>query len=150
MTMLPVKRRERDMGLARLHSEMDSLFNSFFGGRDYPVIERGCWPVMDIGENDNAFIVRAEVPGCKSEDIDISVHGNTLTITGEKKHEEREKDRGYYHTECSYGTFRRELNLASDIDTGKIEAVCENGVLMLTLPKSEKGKPVKVKVKGTQ
>jgi len=149
MAMLPVKRKERDRNeLARLHSDMDDLFNSFFEGWDTPFLTRGRWPVMDIGETDNAFIVKAEVPGCKAEDINISVHGNTLTISGEKKEEEEKKEKGYYHVERSYGSFRRDLNLATEIDTDKIEAGCENGVLTLTLPKSEKAKPVKVKVKG--
>jgi HSP20 family protein len=127
---------------------MDTLFNSFFEGWDGPFLTRGRWPVMDIGETETAFVVKAEVPGCKAEDIDISVHGNTLTISGEKKHEEEKKDKGYCHVERSYGSFRRDLNLATEIDADHIEAVCENGVLTLTLPKSEKAKPVKIKIKG--
>jgi HSP20 family protein len=127
---------------------MDDLFNSFFDEWDSPFLARGRWPALDIGENKDAFVVKAEVPGCKAEDIDISVQGNTLTISGEKKHEEEKKEKGYYHVERSYGSFRRDLNLATEIDADKINAVCENGVLTLTLPKSEKAKPVKVEVKG--
>ena len=149
MALLPVKRRERDRSeLARFHSGMDDLFNSFFGGWDSPFLAQGRWPALDIGENEDAFTVKAEVPGCKAEDIDISVQGNTLTITGEKKHEEEKKEECYYHVERSYGSFRRDLNLASEVDADRIKAVCENGVLTLTLPKSEKAKPVKVEVKG--
>jgi HSP20 family protein len=148
MALLPVKRKERDRSeLARFHAGMDDLFSSFFEGWDSPFLVRGRWPAMDIGENENAFIVKAEVPGCKAEDIDISVQGNTLTISGEKEQEEEKKEKGYYHVERSYGSFRRDLNLATEINPDKIEAVCENGVLTLTLPKSEKAKPVKVKVK---
>lgn len=149
MNILPTKRRERGGSqLARLHSDMDDLFNSFFDGWDTPFPTRSRWPVMDIGETDNAITIKAEVPGCKAEDIDISVHGNILTISGEKKHEEEKKEKDYYHVERSYGSFRRDLNLATEIDPNKIEAACENGVLTLTLPKSEKAKAVKVKVKG--
>jgi HSP20 family protein len=149
MSILPVKRRERGGNqLAKLHSDMYDLFNSFFDGWDTPFLARGRWPVMDIGETDNAIVVKAEVPGCKAEDIDISVHGNTLTISGEKKHEEEKKEKDYYHVERSYGSFRRDLNLATEIDPDKIEAICENGVLTLTLSKSERAKAVKVKVKG--
>ena len=90
-------------------------------------------------------MVKAEVPGCRAEDIDISVHGNTLTINGEEK---EEKKKGYYHVERSYGSFRRGLTLGSEIDTAKIEAACKDGVLTITLPKSEKAKAVKVKVKS--
>jgi HSP20 family protein len=149
MALLPVKRRERDRSdLARFPSGMDDLFNSFFDGWDSPFLARGRWPALDIGENKDAFVVKAEVPGCKAEDIDISVQGSILTISGEKKHEEEKKEKGYYHVERSYGSFRRDLNLATEIDADKIKAVCENGVLTLTLPKSEKAKPVKVEVKG--
>jgi len=93
-------------------------------------------------------LVKAEVPGCKADDIDISVHGSTLTISGEKKQEEEKKEKGYYHVERPYGSFRRDLNLPADIDTDKIQAECKNGILSITLPKAETAKPVKVKVKG--
>ena len=103
---------------------------------------------MDIGETDNAITIKAEVPGCKAEDIDISVHGNTLTVSGEKKHEEEKKEKDYYHAERSYGSFRRNLTLSAELDADEIEASCKDGVLTITLPKSEKAKAVKVKVKG--
>jgi len=149
MALLPVRRKERDRSeLARFHSGIDDLFNSFFNGWDSPFLAQGRWPALDIGEDESAFIVKAEIPGCKAEDIDISVQGNTLTISGEKKHEEEKKDKGYYHVERSYGSFRRDLNLATEVDADKIQAVCDNGVLTLTLPKCEKAKPVKVKVRS--
>jgi len=149
MALLPVRRKERERGsLARFHDEVDDLFRSFFEDLDMPILRRGRWPTIDIAENDNEFVVKAEVPGCKADDIDISVHGNMLTISGEKKAEEEKKEKGYYHFERSYGSFRRDFNLASDINPEKIEAVCKDGVLTITLPKSEKAKAVKVKVKG--
>jgi HSP20 family protein len=106
------------------------------------------WPAVDIAEDENAITVKAEVPGCKAEDIDISVHGNTLTISGEKKTEEEKKEKGYYHLERSYGSFRREFTMPANADPNKVEASCKNGVLTVVLPKSEKEKAVKVKVKG--
>jgi len=149
MVLLPVRRKERERGsLARFHDEVDDLFRSFFEDWDMPILHRGRWPTIDIVENENEFVVKAEVPGCKAEDIDISVHGNMLTISGEKKAEEEKKEKGYSHIERSYGSFRRDFNLASDIDPEKIEADCKDGVLTITLPKSEKAKAVKVKVKG--
>ena len=149
MALVPIRKRERDRGaLARLHDEMDDLFRGFFEDWEMPTWGRGRWPAIDIAEKEEAFMVKAEVPGCKAEDIDISVHGNVLTISGEKKQEEEKKEKGYYHTERSYGSFRRNLVLSSDIDPDKIEAVCKDGVLSVTLPKSEKAKAIKVKVKG--
>ena len=95
----------------------------------------------------DAVIVRAEVPGCKAEDIDISIYGNTLTISGEKKEQKEEKEKGYYHIESAYGSFRRDINLPAEIYQSKIDAVCKNGVLTVTLPKAKKSRSVKVKVK---
>lgn len=147
MALLPV-RRSTGSELAGLHRQMDELFNSFFG--DWPVanFERNVWPAIDIAETDNEITVKAEVPGCSAEDIDIAVHGNTLTISGEKKYEQEKKEKGYFHIERSYGTFRRQIALPSGVETDKVDATCKNGVLTLTLPKEEKAKTVKVKVKG--
>jgi len=148
MALVPIRKREHGRGeLARLHDEMDDLLRSFFEPWEMPLWGRGRWPVIDIAEKDDKFLVKAEVPGCKAGDIDISVHGNMLTLSGEKKQEEEREEKGYYHIERSYGSFRRDLNLASDVDPDKIEAVCKDGVLTLTLPKTEKAKPIKVKVK---
>jgi len=147
MALLPVKKKVRG-DLARLHDEMDELFGSFFEGWDMPLFQRGRFPAIDIAEDENEVVVKAEVPGCKPDDIDISVHGNTLTINGEKKQSEEKKERGYYHIESSYGSFRRDLNLPTDVDTTKVEAVCRDGILTVTLPKAEKAKAIKVKVKG--
>lgn len=149
MALVPIRKRHSDRSaLGRLHEEMDDLFDSFFRGLDRPFFGYKTWPAIDIAETEHEFVVKAEVPGCKADDIDISVHGSTLTISGEKKQEEEKKEKGYYHVERSYGGFRRDLNLPADIDMDKIEAECKNGILSITLPKAETAKPVKVKVKG--
>ena len=148
MAILPVKKRERSGSeLARFHDEMDNLFHSFLGDWCWPALEHRRWPVIDIVENENDFVIKAEVPGCKADDIDISVHGNVLTIRGEKKAEEEKKEKGYYHMERSYGSFRRDLTLSAGLNPDKIEACCKDGILTVTLPKSEKAKAVKVKIK---
>jgi len=147
MALVPFDKRGRN-GLARLHTEMDDLFDSFFRGLERPFAGCKAWPAIDVAEEDEAIVIRAEVPGCKAEDIDISVHGNTLTISGEKKLEEEKREKGYYHMESTYGSFRRELNLPTDVDANKIDAVCKDGVLSITLPKAATAKAVKVKVKG--
>ncbi|OHB83155.1 MAG: hypothetical protein A2Z38_01840 [Planctomycetes bacterium RBG_19FT_COMBO_48_8] len=147
MALVHLNKRNRN-GLARLHNEMDDLFDGFFRGLDRPFAGYKAWPAIDVAEEENAIVVRAEVPGCKAEDIDISVYGNTLTISGEKKFEEEKKEKGYYHVESTYGSFRRELTLPTDVDPDKIEADCKDGVLSITLPKAASAKAVKVKVKG--
>ena len=146
MALVPFNKRSKNE-LGRLHDEMDDLFDSFFRGLGRPLTGYKAWPAIDVADKDDAVVVRAEVPGCKAEDIDISVYGNTLTISGEKKESKEEKEKGYYHMERSCGSFRRDLNLASDVDPDKIKAVCKEGVLTVTLPKTEKAKAVKIKVK---
>jgi len=146
MALVRVRKEGRD-DLARLHRDMDDLFGSFLG--DWPALsQRGIWPAIDVADGENEIVVKAEVPGCKAEDIDISVYGNTLTLSGEKKTEEEKKEKGYYHLERSYGSFRRDIALPNDVDPNKVEASCKDGVLTITLPKSEKAKAVKVKIKG--
>lgn len=147
MSLIPYRKRQSG-DLASLHREMDDLFNSFFGSWPTTVLESRVWPALDVSEDENEVVVTAEVPGCKAEDVDIAVHGNTLSITGEKKQKQEKKEKGYYHIERSYGSFRRELTLPSDVETDKVEAVCKDGVLSIKLPKAEKAKAIKVKVKG--
>jgi len=147
--MALVRFNHRNRGdLARLHTEMDDLFGSFFRGLERPFNGHRLWPVIDVAEQEDSITVRAEVPGCKPDDIDISVHGNVLTISGEKKLQEEKKEKGYYHVESSYGSFRRDLTLPADVEPDKVEATCKDGVLSINLPKTEKAKAVKVKIKG--
>jgi len=147
MALVPFTKRNRN-GLATLHNEMDDLFDSFFRGLARPFAGYKTWPSIDVEEDENSIIVRAEVPGCNAEDVDISVYGNTLTISGEKKLSEEKKEKGYYHVESSYGSFRRELTLPTDVDSDKIDATCKDGVLSINLPKAAKARAIKVKVKG--
>ncbi len=149
MAIVPWTRRSRNE-LSALRSHMDDLFEGFFRGLDRPLsfLAERAWPAIDVAETDDAILVRAEVPGCKPEDIDISVYGNTMTLSGEKKESRESGGDGCYHTESTYGSFRREIPLPAEVDQDKIEAVVKDGVLSVTLPKAEKSKAVKVKVKG--
>jgi HSP20 family protein len=147
MTLVRFNKRHRG-DLARLHGEMDDLFGGFFRGFDGPFAGYKAWPAIDVAEEEDSIIVRAEVPGCKADDINISVHGNMLTISGEKKLSEEKKEKSYYHVESSYGSFKRELTLPTDVDQSKIDATCKNGVLSVILPKAEKAKAIKVKING--
>jgi len=149
MAIVPWVRRNRNE-LGSLRSQMDDLFEGFFHGLDRPLsfFTERAWPAIDVAEKDDAVLVRAEVPGCTPEDIEISVYGNTLTLSGEKKESHEDKHDGYYHLESTYGSFRREIPMPAEVDPDKIEAVVKDGVLSVTLPKAEKSKAVKVKVKG--
>ncbi|MEN6575601.1 MAG: Hsp20/alpha crystallin family protein [Phycisphaerales bacterium] len=149
MAIVPWVRRNRNE-LGSLRSPMDDLFEGFFRGLDRPLsfFTERAWPAIDVAEKDDAVLVRAEVPGCTPEDIEISVYGNTLTLSGEKKESHEDKHDGYYHLESTYGSFRREIPMPAEVDADKIEAVVKDGVLSVTLPKAEKSKAVKVKVQG--
>ncbi len=147
MAIIPWTRRNRNE-LSRLDRDLDSFFGSFLTGMGEPFFEYRAWPAIDVAEKEDAITVRAEVPGCKPEDIDVSVYGDTLTIAGQKKDSREEQGNGFYHVESSYGSFRREVLLPTDVDEEKIDAEYKDGVLSITLPKTEKSKAMKVKVKG--
>jgi HSP20 family protein len=95
----------------------------------------------------NNIVVKAEVPGLEPKDIDISLTGGVLTIKGEKKQEKEEKDENYHRIERSYGTFTRSVRVPQEVQSDKIEATYKNGVLKITLPKSEEAKKKEIKIK---
>jgi HSP20 family protein len=123
MTLLPIKRRDMPINdLTRVQSEIQDMARSLFGKLDMPIAWQGVvWPAIDIADEEHEYVVKAEVPGCRTEDIEVSVGGNVLTIRGEKKQEQEVNEKGYYHVERSFGSFRRDLNLAGDVDTAKIK-----------------------------
>jgi HSP20 family protein len=114
--------------------------------RRIPTMDMGWAPVVDVFEKEDKFVVKAELPGMKEEDINISVVGETLNIRGERKAEKEVKEDDYYYCERSYGNFSRSLALPSNVDTKKIEANYEDGVLEISLPKTSEVKPKKISV----
>jgi len=106
------------------------------------------WPAVDVVDHDTTIEIRAEVPGCEPDDIEITLNGDTLTLSGEKKHSLEKQEKDFYHVESSYGSFRRDVHLSAEVDMEKIDAVCDKGVLTLTCPKQAKAKTFKVKVKS--
>jgi HSP20 family protein len=133
---------------------MNRLFEDFFGGWDEgalaPMGERwGAFsPQVDVTETDDEIKVSAELPGMDDEDIDVSLSDDMLTISGEKKEEREEKREGYYRTERSYGAFRRAIPLSTTVDDEKVDAVFQNGVLTVALPKTGEAKAKKVTIKS--
>jgi len=102
---------------------------------------------IDMYQTDKDVVVKAALPGVKPEEVDITVTGDTLTIKGEHKEEREEKQEGYLLKERSYGSFYRTLAIPAPVRSDKIEAVFDNGVLTLTMPKEEAAKPKQIKVK---
>ena len=97
-------------------------------------------PRVDVSEDEKAYEIEAEIPGVDEKDLSVTVTDGRLTLRGEKKDEKEEKKKDYYMKERSYGAFERSFRLPDGVDTGKISAAFENGVLHVTLPKSAKAK----------
>ncbi|MBL8013990.1 MAG: Hsp20/alpha crystallin family protein [Candidatus Omnitrophica bacterium] len=97
-------------------------------------------PAIDVAEDKESFILKADLPGLKKEDIHVGVEDGVLTIQGERKSETDQKEKGYHRVERSYGRFVRSLNLGTAVDESKIKANYKDGVLEITVPKAEKAK----------
>jgi len=103
---------------------------------------------LDVTETENEFVVKASLPGVRPEDVQITVHGDTLTIKGETKAEEEKKGEHWHLRERRFGRFQRSVALATPVDPDRAQAHHEHGVLTLTLPKSEAARPRQIKVGG--
>ncbi len=102
---------------------------------------------LDVSESDDAYTVRASIPGVNPDDIDITYNANTLTIKGEVKEEKEIQEARYHLRERRFGSFSRSINLPSTIDASGIQANYEKGVLSLNLPKAEEAKPKRIEIK---
>lgn len=128
---------------------MDRLVDSdFFNTMSIRTQPRNWGLALDVMENDEAYVVKASLPGFDPEDVDITFENEMLTIKAEVKEEQEEKDeeRRYYMRERRYGRFSRSISLPSTIDVDAIEANFEAGVLTLSLPKAEEAKPKRIPV----
>lgn len=106
---------------------------------------RSWYPALDVVEEKDHVIIKADLPGLKKEDINISVEGSLVTIKGERKIEKEEKGKNYHRVERSYGIFERSLDLGTAVDESNIKAIYKEGVLEISLPKIErKGKQINI------
>jgi HSP20 family protein len=141
-------------GLSRMERDMERMFGSFFGRRllDFRLPERireiGVRePAIEVYEEKNDIVVKAEVPGMKKEEIEVNITENLLTIKGEKKKEEEIKKKDYYYSERSYGSFERSIEIPHAVHSDKARASFKDGVLEIRLPKTEEAKRKEVKLK---
>lgn len=125
-----------------MRAEMDRVFDSFLGrglGRLPSLTEAdpssGIMPSIDVRENATEFVVEAELPGIEEKDVTLTLNDGVLMLKGEKKSEREDKQDGYHLTERSYGSFRRSFRVADTVDTEKVVASFDKGVLKITMPK---------------
>jgi HSP20 family protein len=148
--LMPFKRRP-GKALASFRNEIDDLFNRFFD-MDTPVSRRlfgeGEWaPRVDVVEGKGDITVKAEIPGCEIEDIDVKLDRRTLIIRGEKKEEKEEKEENYHRMERTYGSFSRMVELPGEVDPEAIEATYKKGILKLTFKKNQESEAKKIAIK---
>jgi HSP20 family protein len=133
-----------------LREAMDRLFEESFVGRrprEWVAAGEGTLAI-DMYQTDDAAVLKTAVPGVKPDDIDITISGNTLTISGETKEEEELKEDNYIRRERRYGSFSRSVVLPEGLELEKAEASFEDGILTLSIPKAPEAKPKVIKVKG--
>ncbi len=128
-----------------LQSEINRLFDRDI---DDSTGQMTAWPMrVDIREDENQIVIKADVPGMEQKDINVNVDNGQLTISGERKFDDEERKESYHRVERAYGRFSRSFQLPNTTDTGKISAVYKNGVLEVTLPKLEEAKPRSIQVR---
>ena len=130
-------------------SRLQNRVNRLFSNALFPVTDeesRGWSPTVDIFERGDDLVLRAEIPGVKQDDVDLSVDGDVLTIRGERVRDEKLSDESYHRIERSFGAFTRSFTLPSSVDSTHIVASYKDGVLEVILPKAETAKPKKIQV----
>lgn len=138
--------------LRGLQDEMNRLFSSTFtrGGANEDQMTRGSWnPQVDIFENKDQIVLEAELPGMKSEDVEISIENNVLTLRGERRFEKKDEGDNFHRVERSYGSFTRSFTLPPTVTSENCSAEFENGVLRVTLAKREEAKARKIEIKAS-
>lgn len=137
----------RDLDL--LQGDVNRLFDAFFQGRGNRGQSDGLqrWiPPMDLTERGDEYLLRADLPGLSSEDVEIEVKDDVLTISGERRSEHEDKGEGFHRIERSFGRFSRSLDLPAGIDPDSVSAHFENGVLEVRVPKPAEAQPTKVAI----
>ena len=132
--------------LNSLQNHMNRLFNAQFGGSDESLTTGAFIPPVDVYEDEHGVQLKLEVPGIAEKDLDIRVENNTLTVSGERKFEQDEKEENFHRVERRYGSFTRSFSLPTAVNTEDIKADYEQGVLKIRLAKRQEAKPKQIKV----
>ena len=134
--------------IVSIQDEMNRLFDDFFGRPlTRPEWTEAAWcPCVDVSENKDNVIINTEIPGMSKDDVKVSVQDNILTLSGEKRQEKEEKDANYHRMERSYGSFSRSFTLPTSVQPNKVKATYKDGILRITLPKTEEVKPKEIPI----
>jgi HSP20 family protein len=138
---IPTVWREMD----RLQREMNRLFETSYPSRLHSA---PAYPAMNVWTNEEGLQITAEVPGVSPKDIDISVVGDTLTLSGVREPDELKEGARYHRQERGYGNYSRSLQLPFSVNVDKVEATFKNGILSIVLPRAEEDKPKKITIKS--
>ena len=127
--------------VATIRDEFDRLFDRFakpgFFGPPARMFEAMWSPSLDFSENEKEYVARVEVPGMPRENLDVTVEGRTLTVSGHRDFEREEREEEFYWREREQGRFVRSVQLPTTVDTAKVVATCEDGIMTIRLPKTE-------------
>jgi HSP20 family protein len=147
MAYLP-KLRSKSESIRTRDSVFDDLFNELYSLPTSFLSKSGVdlSPRIDISETDAAYKIEAELPGINQKEIDVKIDNNILTIKGKKEDIKEEKEKNYHLRERYYGAFQRSISLPNNIEPEKIKASFENGVLNISVPKSDKRTPKKIEI----
>jgi HSP20 family protein len=146
--MTVITRWEPFREFSTLQDRMNRLFHDSYGseGREDALTTTGFAPKADVYEDEHNITLKIEVPGVDEKDIDVRVENNTLTVHGERKFENEEKEENYLRVERSYGSFTRSFTLPSTLDTANVTADYDKGVLKIKLAKRAEAKPKQIKI----
>ncbi|SPE55366.1 Heat shock protein Hsp20 [Verrucomicrobia bacterium] len=137
--------------LSSLRDEIDRLFEAPLSELAHTTQLLSGWtPALDVFEDKDNLVVRVELPGMKREDIDVSLHDGTLSISGERKSDNKYEDAEVFRTERFFGRFQRSVSLPTPVASDKVKAQYTDGVLTITLPKTEEAKPKQIEVSVSQ
>lgn len=130
-----------------MHNRLMNVLMPRFSGGQESLTQSEWAPSVDIHEDDNEYVITAELPEVKKEDVKIKLEHGVLTLTGERRFEKEEKNRKYHRVERSYGSFVRSFALPDDIDPAKVDARFKEGLLKIHVTKSEKARPKQIEIK---
>ena len=132
-----------------LQNRMNHLFNEpfFRSDREDDELSMGAWhPAVDMFDNDDKIVIKAELPGMKKNDFSVDVKDRVLTLSGERNYDNEVKEENYYRRESTYGKFKRAFHLPADVDADNIKAEFKDGVLRVEIPKPETKRPKQITV----